>query len=342
MALLLMEGFERYSAYTDFDDNSAWGVEAASNFTFTTGRNGSGQCIKTTGGLPSFIHVVPGGTAATFFVGFALKVDSLPATNVYLLTTNSTANDSEIYLQLTTSGIITISRGGITELGSISAITPGVWNYIVLQVLLSQTVGTVEVWKNGTKELDLTNQDTMYGSIASIGSFKFSTRGSDLWYYDDLYIGDSSGSDMTAQVGEVSIEMVLPNADGTTNNFTRVGGGTNNYEAVDDGTSTDGDTTYLYSSTATDKELFGCAALTGTIDTIYAVQVAARVRKEDAGNRLINLVARSNVTESNSGAVGMPDYYMWESAIFENDPNGGGAWTETSVNAAEFGLKIGT
>ena len=32
----------------------------------------------------------------------------------------------------------------------------------------------------------------------------------------------------------------------------------------------------------------------------------------------------------------------WEYGFYENDPNGGGNWSESAVNAAEFGLEIGT
>ena len=336
-----MEGFERYTDASDLELDSNVALEESSAFSFVTGKDSLGRAVRMNGTAPRMAFPIVGGTASTFYLGFAFRVAAYPSsyTNI-LYAYEPDYTDLCFTLRLNANGTMEYLRTGAISLGTTGAIAENAWNYLVLKVFIDNTTGTLEFWRNGTKDLDLTGQDTR-DTGTSIGAFRFHAPNGGTWDYDDIYIGDNSGSDMTDQVGEVHIEMVLPNADGNRNNFTRVGGGTNNYEAVDDGTTSDGDTTYLYSSTATNGELFGHAALTGNVDTIYAVNVAARVRKEDAGNRSINLIARSSATESDSGQKGMNTYYTWQSAFFENDPNGGGAWTESAVNAAEFGLEIG-
>jgi hypothetical protein len=144
-----------------------------------------------------------------------------------------------------------------------------------------------------------------------------------------------------ARLGEVTMEMLLPDGDGNRNNFTATGAGTTNADRVDDGASPDGDTTYVSSSTLDDDELYthGNITLTNT-DTYYAVVVRHLSRKEDAGDRQMRCLARSVATEAESVATGVGAEFRYYDGIFEVDPNGGGAWTQSSINAAEFGVTI--
>jgi hypothetical protein len=51
-------------------------------------------------------------------------------------------------------------------------------------------------------------------------------------------------------------------------------------------------------------------------------------------------VARSSTTEVESADKYLGVDWRYINHIYENDPNGGGNWTEANVNAAQFGLKI--
>jgi hypothetical protein len=96
----------------------------------------------------------------------------------------------------------------------------------------------------------------------------------------------------------------------------------------------------VHSSTATDKDLYGFAALQGNIDTVYAVGVCLRARKQETGERQVRTVARSGTTEVESGDKALGVGWRYLNHIYENDPNGGGNWSEANVNAAQFGIKI--
>jgi hypothetical protein len=190
--------------------------------------------------------------------------------------------------------------------------------------------------------MDDTNVDTRNGTPTDVGVIAFEGEGTTDNTIDDVYVLDDAGSDNTDFLGDVRVETVFPDADGAANDFTRVGGGSNNYEAVDDGLTPDDDTTYNHSSTAADEELYGFAALTGSVGTVFGVCVKMLARKEDAGHRLVRTIARSGTTQSESGDQGLGIQYKFVDHIYENDPDGGADWDEAAVNAAQFGFTIQT
>lgn len=339
MTLLCMEGFEDFN--TDAQLKSDSKILTTTAISFSTGRI-NGQAVVANASDDIFLYLESVSTGTTVYFGYAMKHSSLPfstGSQVALLSDDGVTMWN-IYMTATT-GLLQFRRGTtIVGTGTIAP-TIGAWNYIVFKVLISNTVGTVESWVNGTKDLDLTNQDTDNGG-GNIATAKLQSQsGISTLEYDDFYLGDDAGTDMTDEQGDCHIEQVVPNANGTTNNFT-ASPAVANYLNVDDGDTPDDDTTYNHSSTATDKELYGCASLVGPVQTVHAVQVRARARKEDAGNRLINLICRNNVTEVDSGQLGLSTDYVSHSKIFENDPDGGGNWTEADVNSMEVGFEIGT
>lgn len=337
MALKFIEGFEQF----DTDDElhkGGWGGVGTSYLSIETGRQGgSTRAVKNTS-TSGLRHTVD-DTSDTVVVGFAVKFDGF-VTNGDLM--QWWFNGAEkITLKLFTGGELAVDRYS-TNLGSTSGLglTDGVWYYIELKILIANSGGTVDLKVDGVNVLSLTSQDTLQGTGAAMDMV--SLRGSSNIdpVFDDLYVLDDSGSDNTDFLGDCIVETIFPDADGTTNDFTRVGGGSNNFQAVDDGYTPDEDTTYVHSSTASEKELYGFAALTTPVDTIYGVQVSMLARKEGSGSREVRCLARSSATEVEGDSKGLSVDYLHRQHMYENDPNGGGDWTESAVNAAEFGFKI--
>lgn len=338
MALLFMDGFDAYEDNSSWQHDERWGVETS--YQITTGRI-NGKCVY---GLSTYNAnaLLAADSSSTFFVGFAVKIVNLPTTARDMFYFYDTDGNLEGILRINASRQLEYEVGGITVVATSSqALSTNEWHSVGLEVFMNGSTGTVKMWFDGVQVANVSGADTLDGTAASIRRFTMSTTSGHYTYYDDLFIGDNSGSDLTAYPGDCHIEMVTPNANGTTNNFT-ASPAVSNYLNVDDGNPKDDDTTYNYSATATDKELYGFSAITGSLDAIYGVQVQAAVRKEGPGSRTVNMIARSSATESDSGQKGMAvDDYLWLSHFYENDPNGGGDWTESAVNAAEFGLEIG-
>jgi hypothetical protein len=49
---------------------------------------------------------------------------------------------------------------------------------------------------------------------------------------------------------------------------------------------------------------------------------------------------RSNVTEVDGPNLNLAVTYLWFTYLQENDPNGGGAWTVSAVNAMQAGIEL--
>lgn len=101
----------------------------------------------------------------------------------------------------------------------------------------------------------------------------------------------------------------------------------------------DGDNTYLSSATVNNQERYDFAATTAT--KVIAVNVKSFMRKDDAGTRTVRVVAKSGATTVDNGAdLPLTTGYTQVTALFEVDPNTTTAWTQTTLNAAEFGVKV--
>lgn len=349
MALVFMEGAETFEAggsFLDVDDDLRVKETTGQLGISTDTRYSGGQSLSVysnTADLKfNYDQTIAGG--ATWFCGAAIKLNSISTVDRALIEWNTDFSPgtvkNAVYMQATT-GDLLFKRGTTTihELSGADGFTAAQWDYWVFKVKDDPTTGTLEIWRNGTKLADVTSLNTGDGSTAYT-TISFKSQTIVFAYYDDIYVGDTTGSDLTDQVGEVRMELVSPNANGTTNNFT-ASPAVANYLNVDDGTTNDGDTSYNHSSTATHKDLYATANLTGDVDTVYAVQVHARVRVAYAAVRTANIVCRSSVTEVDGTTFDMGSTsYKVATEIYENDPNGGINWTEASANSAEIGIKI--
>lgn len=336
MAILLMEGFEGYANSADIKRRY---LTNSASVSFVTGRDGIGQSF--TLNFNSANCWLPYPTSdENLTVGFGYKIGTSVTSRDIMIITSENGVTEQIVLRNDSGGNIYLDRGA-TNLASYAAgLLAETWYYFEIEILFSDTVGTYDVYLNGGNVITGTGADTRAVTGENSAAIKLQGGSSSNRHYDDLVVIDGTGADQTTRIGPCFIETVIPDSDGTTVNFTPSAG--SNWQNVDDGNAPDDDSTYNSSSTATDKDLYGMAALTGSVGTVYAVMVRNYVRTVDAGTRGIKAVARSSVTEVDGTEDFIDQSYVYVDHIYENDPNGGGAWTESSVNAAEFGLKITT
>jgi hypothetical protein len=89
-------------------------------------------------------------------------------------------------------------------------------------------------------------------------------------WIDDVIFDDSTW------VGPSSIQGLVPTGAGATTQFDPSTG--SNYACVDEVPASDTD--YIYTNTANDVDTYACGNLTGTINSVKAVQVQARCMQE--------------------------------------------------------------
>lgn len=102
------------------------------------------------------------------------------------------------------------------------------------------------------------------------------------------------------------------------------------------------DLSYVVAQAVNAEDLWAFESLSSTPTSIAGVKVSALMKKDDGGNRTVNLEADSGGTKGAGDATGQQpaQSYAWVSSYFATDPNTGSAWTGPAVNAATYGQKI--
>jgi hypothetical protein len=225
----------------------------------------------------------------------------------------------------------------VSYIGSAStfALSVGVWTYLEVRIVCSDTVGVCQARANGSEILNLTSLDTSYDAT-SLTRIGLGGDGSSAFYYDDLVVMDTTGSLNNAFMGDVTVSAIYPSAAGNSSGWTPSAG--SNYQCVDESSPND-DTDYNATSTVGTKDTYAFANAPAGAD-IRAVQVLAAVRKGAEGPGQVKLVTRSGSTDYDGAAQGIGGTtYSYVREVLETDPATSAAWTESGFNAAEFGIK---
>lgn len=139
-----------------------------------------------------------------------------------------------------------------------------------------------------------------------------------------------------AQKGMARVYTQFPSADGTNTAWTASTG--SDFQCVDEAVP-NGDTDYISTSTATDRDTFAYPSL-GVTGTVLAVAPTSYARKDDAGTRTIREVVRVSPTNYD-GSVDktLTSSYVYYQEIWETNP-AGGSWAVGDIVTSEFGVKL--
>lgn len=149
-------------------------------------------------------------------------------------------------------------------------------------------------------------------------------------YFDDFAV-DSAGF-----IGEGVITLLSPNGAGATTQLTPTGA-PNNWQNVDEVPPSDAD--FNEATAANLKDTYTHAALPATAGSVGAALLAARVVKVGSSINNAYLVVRSGATDYESPANLMSLSPSIITGMWETDP-AGGAWTPTSLNASQIGIRF--
>jgi len=335
MTLLFIDGFDHYST-TQLVDKK-WGY-ANVGISSTYGRFG-GYGFGMTSSSGNYGYKNLPANKSTIFFGIAIKKaeEGTPAytSTLPLIRFRDESGITQVKFYLLADYSIAAYQGDDTLLGTTSA---GVfrdlaWQYLEAKITVSATVGEVILRINGSTVLNLTSQDTKNGSDYIRQIWLAAIYNSKNTYFDDMYVDD------TQFHGDCRVKTFVPDSiSGTNNSFTASAG--NKDECVDEIPSNE-DTDYIVSDTLNHKQTFGIT--TGVLGTVKAIQLNNHCRLDEAGTRKITPIIRSNGTDySGTESDEITADYLFESEIWETDPDDSGAWTQTKLEAAEFGLEITT
>ena len=337
MTLLWIDGFDHYS-YDQMGDKgyiySNGTGDIASGFA-----RFSGQGVRNIAPGTYFFEKVLGANKSTVYMGIAFQKYEAGAVAYSATVPSFRFKDedgvTQVRINATPTNKFAVYQGDGTLLGTTAVNTyeDQKWHFFEFKITISATVGVVEIRKDETTILNLTAQDTKNGSDYIRSVYINGLSNGITTYFDDLYIDDAQFH------GNCRVQVFLPDADGNSSQFTR-STGSNDYECVDDNPSNDG-TDYISSSTVTNKSIFGIT--TGVLGTVKGIQLNNHCRVSEPGLRKITPVIRSNSTDYDGTETGaVTAGYRFESEIWETDPDDSQVWTQTKLEAAEFGLEVST
>jgi hypothetical protein len=102
----------------------------------------------------------------------------------------------------------------------------------------------------------------------------------------------------------------------------------------------DGASSYVYSSTVGQSDLYAIAPIGSTPSTIVGVTTRAYCEKSDAGTRNLAVQLQSGATNVQSPSTALGTSWNWIARNDLVDPNTSAAWTPSGVNAAEIGVTV--
>ena len=308
-----------------FDSTTGGSINA------TTGRSGGNSLRISSNGQSCTKNI--GSNVGALNVAFAWNPNSLGSIGasglVYLLD----AGAAQVSLKVLSDGTIQAWRGAVgTLLGASSpgAIAAGVYQHVEIAATISATVGTVQVWVNGVSVLNLTGQNTKNTANTTVSGFQIFAVGTATHDFCDIIWKDS-------RINDRRVECFFPSGAGSHTDWTPSAGA--NWQNVHE-VPPDDDTTFNSSTTVGNIDSFAHGALASAPLSIDAVIVQTRARNTTTGTGSVAPFLRSSTTDSPGTGVALNTAYQdIAHAVYTTDPNGGGAWTTSGVNAAEIGYK---
>lgn len=348
-------GFEGWEGLETVDgalrgwDIIAGGVGAVAQIT-TGGINGRRLYLESGGvnGLAqsSARQVFPSGTEVV--IGAAVRIEATNSSGVTGVFQIGEATATHVTVAATDTGQLIVYRGNIdgVNLGSsaTSLFSEGGWFYLEARIKLSNTVGEVELFVEGEQVLSLSALDTINGGtgvadrllLLASTTAGLSLKG--IVSYDDVYWLDTAGvPPLNGPLGPVRVDRLLPNADVSTQ-FTPSSGGVNHH-MVDEALPNN-DTDYNESGTAGHKDVLGLSNLLTPSGTVFAVATRVRARRTDAAVTNIVPSIISNSVEANGVNVSVGSSYEELTDLFVSNPDGGGAWSDSAVNALQVAYRL--
>lgn len=331
MSLIFMDSFDHYETA---DLTRKYSSVAFATINTSTGRRSGGALLCNSGSARVDIAVPANDT---YIVGAAVRKPNLNA--AAQIFTFFETGIQHVLVRIEPGGRLAAYRGSTANLLTLSDdsfLRENDWFYIEAEVVIGDgTSGSVIVRVNGVQAFDTGGVDTQNAGTAVCNIIRLAGAAD----FDDLVIMDDGGSQNNAFLGDVQIDALLPDGDGSTNNWTATGAGATNADRVDESPAIDDDTTFVDTSTDTDQDLYtfgNLPSITGG-STVHAAQAVGTVRT-DSGNANVQLLARPASTTANGGTHTIGSAYEMVTEVWEDNPDGG-AWTDISLDGSEFGIE---
>lgn len=350
MALLFIDGFDHYDPQAVDAFGDAWLARGKAAYlspqaTRINGRRPSSYALRLPQGSGGGYVKNLDATKTTLIVGAAVRVVPFQNTGLEpLLIGVRDANSQVAHLvKIGEDGRLKLYRWqyGYDQLVSTSVATAPArgWHYVELQVTQGTSNGVLSVRVNGILAIQMTAQNTIQGGGQLLSAFVGAVPGQSCPVtldVDDFYILDATGTINNTFLGDVRVDALPAQADGSLNQWTPSSVGTAAWVAVSD----ELESTSISAPSTGLRQSFDVAPLPVMASpAIYGVQISMLARKTDAGLGKLKGLVVSGAQTAISPDIILQEQLAWQSALFERNPNGSAQWTEATFNAAEFGVE---
>lgn len=238
-----------------------------------------------------------------------------------------------------TSEIWDVKIGGVT-VASTSYMVPfyGVWALWEIYVKIDDAPNGRFVLKiSGATEVDYTG-DTKPGADTTIDRFGTNNVNAFGCNFDDMALNDTTGLVDNSWCGDEHYEILNPNGNGDTNDWTGSDGDkVNNYALVDEIPPT-GDTDYVASDTPTEQDMYNLTAFTDTGKVVTRVWAECRARDANASSGEIKIGFKTGGTVylCSTDRVLLDIYrrVVGDEALV--NPADSGVWEKADLDALQF------
>ena len=350
MALLFIDGFDHYDPQALDDFGQPWLARGKAAYlspqaTRVPGRRPSSFALRRPEGSGGGYVKNLDATKTSLIIGCSIRVVPYENTGVEpLLLGVRDANAQVAHLvRISEDGRLRLYRWqyGNEDLISTSVATAPArgWHYVELQVTQGTGNGVLSVRLNGVLAIQMNAQDTIRGGGQLLTAFLGAIPGQSCPLtldVDDFYIADTTGTINNTFLGDVRVDALKAQADGSLNQWTVTPSGTAAWEAVSD----EDEATNISAPNIGLRQSFDVEPLpVMATPAIFGVQLTLLARKTDAGLGKVKGLVVSGAQTAVSPEVILQEQQAWQCALFERNPNGNVQWTEAAFNAAEFGVE---
>lgn len=280
---------------------------------------------------------------ATFVAGVAVRVQGgwggSPGPVLALMSDLGLTEHMAIYAGAT---IWTLRRGGVTVASfTVSPTLGGGWFYIELKATLSDTVGSAEARVNGAVVATFSGDTKNAGTKTVFDGVKIATplsAGNNM-QMDDFYVCNGAGAYANDFLGDVVVEALRPNGNGSASDFLNsAGDSVNNYQKVDDPTLDTLD--YVESGTSGQRDLYAMTNLSSGSGDILGVCVVGQANDTDATVKSVKAAVKSGASVGTTGARALTTTFSQPAGAFTLNPATGVPFTIAEINAIESGFEV--
>lgn len=326
MGVLFIDGFDHWNA-DDYSRKWSTFSSTGSDINNVVGRLGRGQALHLVGGQRELKKTLPSNEVSVT-VGTALYLLSNPS-NAHLIIKFLEGGSEQVSVRFDASQKPLVSRNGTTLGTSASSLSTLTWYYIELNATINGSTGTFDLRVDGTSVASGTSQNTQ--ATANAWADQISVLSSNGLYLDDLYVYAG-----TTTLGPCIVDTLYPEENGTYGDWSsNLGDG---FYAVREAPE-DSDTSFIYSSTATDQSTFKVQAPAYGSATVHAVQTNISARNTGSASS-VKAIRRVNSTDYVTSAKATSSSYTDLYWVDDVSPDTSSAWTPSEIAASEFGVEL--